>query len=71
MTVTDGFNQHEGNLRIHLKAAGIKCEGGPAQWTNNNEIKAYIRESLIETAKTGGLDKSALIGSVVLTPEEW
>lgn len=64
-------SQHEGNLRHHLKSAGIPSEGSPSDWVNNEEVKRYILGAMRETAKIGGLNKSELIKDVILTPEEW
>jgi hypothetical protein len=63
--------QHEGNLRHHLKHVGIPCEGSPSDWVTNGEIKRYILEAMLETAKIGGLNKVEMIKDVILTPEEW
>ncbi|ORX33945.1 hypothetical protein BD324DRAFT_637764 [Kockovaella imperatae] len=62
---------HEGNLLVQLKAAGISVDGGPPQWTNNKQIKDFIKTSLMSSAKQGGLVRAELIKDVVLTPEEW
>lgn len=63
--------QHEGNLRHHLKAAGIPADGAPRDWVNSQEIRAYVLGSLRDTAKIGGLHKHELVRDVILTPEEW
>ena len=63
--------QHEGNLRHHLKAAGIPHEGTPADWAKSDAVRQYVLGSMRETAKIGGLSKSEMIRDVILTPEEW
>jgi len=63
--------QHEGNLRHHLKAAGIPAEGSPRDWINDIEIRSYVLGALRGTAKIGGLHKHELVRDVILTPEEW
>lgn len=65
------MKQHEGNLRHHLKAAGIPSEGSPSDWVQNEEVKRYILGAMRETAKIGGLTKSEVIKNVILTQEEW
>lgn len=62
---------HEGNLRNHLRAAGLSDEGTPADWAHRPEVRDYILGQLREIAKRGGLQKAETIRDVILTEQEW
>ncbi|RSH92243.1 long-chain fatty acid-CoA ligase [Saitozyma podzolica] len=62
---------HEGNLRNHLKAAGLPDDGTPAEWASDEKVKKYILGQMLQTAKKGGLGKMEMIRDVIVTKEEW
>nr|XP_031861316.1 uncharacterized protein CI109_003288 [Kwoniella shandongensis]KAA5528388.1 hypothetical protein CI109_003288 [Kwoniella shandongensis] len=62
---------HEGNFRNHLQAAGLPSDGGPKDWSLDQDIKNFLLGELREEGKKGGLSGTELIRDVVLTTEEW
>ena len=67
----DLYQQHEGNLRNHLKAANISAEGDLAALAENKQVKEYLKKELLSTGQKGGLKGPELLQDIVVSGELW
>lgn len=63
--------QHEGNLRNHLRAAGLPSDGAIEDWAADPKVKQYILDQMLTVGRRAGLQKSEMIKDIVFTTEEW
>lgn len=63
--------QHEGNLRNHLKAAGLPNTGTARTWAADAQVHNFILDALKTVGKRNGLGRNEQLREVVMTTEEW
>jgi long-chain acyl-CoA synthetase len=63
--------QHEGNLRNHLKAAGLPTTGTPKTWATDETVKQFVFDSLKSVGKRNGLGRNETLRDIIMTTEEW
>ncbi len=70
-TAEGRFPQHEGNLRNHLKAAGLDSEAPLHDLVKQDKVRDIVFKELLESGKRGGLKGVEILQGVVLDDGPW